>query len=275
MQHREEPQSPYADPGTIFAGTANDYALYRIAHPSQVADYVAGLAARHTAAPRMVELGCGTGTLTLELAARGVELVSIDPSPEMISVGRAQAASRGLLSIDWRVGTGERVGAEPGTSGASGAVMADSFHWMDRQAVLTSLDRLIAPGGFVAIVCSRAQGTPRPWWHDVIAQVRARFVGSDPAAGVGTAYRAPVGDHESILRSSPFLRVNTLRYDYPVSYSIAELVAAQRTFAYSSRPVLGERHAEFEAALTSALTAVSAEPLTAWAQGAVIVGRRE
>lgn len=192
----------------------------------------------------------------------------------MIATGRTHAAARGLLSTDWRVGTAERVGDQPGIEGVSGAVMADAFHWMDRGAVLESLNGLIAPGGFVAVVCSRALGTPRPWWHDVIGQVRARFVGSDPAAGVGTAYRAPVGDHETILRASPFKRVSTLRYDYPVCYSIAELVAAQRTFAYSSRPVLGDRHAEFEAALTSALKAVATEPLTAWVQGAVIVGRR-
>lgn len=44
-----------------------------IAHPAQVADCLAGLAAQHTAAPHMVELGCGPGTLTLELAACGVK----------------------------------------------------------------------------------------------------------------------------------------------------------------------------------------------------------
>lgn len=275
MHNDREPLSPYPDPGAIFAGTANDYSRFRITHPSPVADYLSALARHEEAAPRLVELGCGPGTLTLELASRGVDVIAIDPNPEMIAVGRARAAARGLLSTDWRVGTAEDVTAQRGVAGVAGAVMADSFHWMDRATVLAALDGLVAPGGFVAIVCSRALDTPRAWWHGVVEQVRARYV-AGTAAGVGTAYRVPVGDHETVLRSSAFRRVSVLRYDYPLHYTVAELVAAQRTFAYSSSAVLGDRHREFEAELTSALDAVTAgEPLRAWVQGAVIVGRRE
>ncbi|MFF9870291.1 class I SAM-dependent methyltransferase [Streptomyces sp. NPDC013953] len=241
-----------------------------------MADYLSHLAHAQAAAPRLVELGCGPGTLTLELAARGMDMVALDPNPDMVATGRKRAAARRLLSIDWRTAAAEHVADQSGVSAVTGAVMADSFHWMDRAAVLEALSGLIAPHGFVAVVCSRALGTPRPWWHDVISQVRARYVGSAPAAGVGTSYRAPVGDHESVLRLSAFCRVSVLRYDYPVRYTVASLVAAQRTFAYSSRPVLAEHHQEFEKALTAALGAVAGdEPLTAWAQGAVIVGRRE
>ncbi|MBQ9411725.1 MAG: class I SAM-dependent methyltransferase [Oscillospiraceae bacterium] len=39
----------------------------------------------------LLDLGCGTGTLTLELAARGHELIGTDASPEMLAEAAAKA----------------------------------------------------------------------------------------------------------------------------------------------------------------------------------------
>jgi SAM-dependent methyltransferase len=189
-------RSPYPDPAAIFAGTADDYALHRITHPAQVADYITHLARQQDPAPRMVEIGCGPGTLTLDLAARGVDLIAVDPNQDMVTTGRARAAQAGLLGIDWRVGTGESITQQEGLQAVAGAVMADSFHWMDRAAVLGQLDDLVQARGFVAVVCSRALGTPRPWWFDVITQVRARFVGMQP----DHLHRGRVGGRPAHLR---------------------------------------------------------------------------
>lgn len=38
---------------------------------------------------RCLDLGCGNGTLTAELAARGLDVVGMDASPEMIELARA------------------------------------------------------------------------------------------------------------------------------------------------------------------------------------------
>jgi len=45
---------------------------------------------------RVLDLGCGTGEDALLLAARGVRVTGIDPSPAMIARARAKAAQRGL-----------------------------------------------------------------------------------------------------------------------------------------------------------------------------------
>lgn len=48
-----------------------------------------------------LDLGCGTGKMTLELAARGMDMIGVDYSPEMLDVARSEAESRGLDSILW------------------------------------------------------------------------------------------------------------------------------------------------------------------------------
>lgn len=42
-----------------------------------------------------LDLACGTGSLTLELADRGLDIFGLDLSPEMLSVARQKAESRG------------------------------------------------------------------------------------------------------------------------------------------------------------------------------------
>ncbi|MCB5169925.1 class I SAM-dependent methyltransferase [Streptomyces bambusae] len=265
----------YEDPGSIFSGTAPDYVRFRRTHPVEVAEYVADLAQRHTAAPRMVDLGCGPGTLTLELAARGVDMVALDPSHEMIAAGRQWAAQRAVTGVDWRVAPGESVGGQPGVQGVSGAVIADALHFMNRPHVLEQLDAVVAERGFVALVCSYAAGSERPWWHEVVNRVRARYVGVEPAAGPGGGYVKPDGHHDVVLRQSAFSRLSTLHFEHTAAYTTEELVAAQRTYAFSSAPVLGSRQEAFEKELAGALEAVNGSGShTALLQGVVIVGRR-
>ncbi len=48
--------------------------------------------------PRILELGCGEGNLTLELASLGMQVTGIDLSPDRIERAQARAASLGFLT---------------------------------------------------------------------------------------------------------------------------------------------------------------------------------
>ena len=48
-----------------------------------------------------LDLGCGTGKMTLELARRGRDMTGIDYSPEMLNVARELADEEGLSNILW------------------------------------------------------------------------------------------------------------------------------------------------------------------------------
>ena len=58
------------------------------------ADYYARLLRRGTEGPMtLLDLCCGTGTLTLRMAERGHEMIGVDVSPEMLSQAQAKAAA--------------------------------------------------------------------------------------------------------------------------------------------------------------------------------------
>jgi len=48
----------------------------------------------------VVDLGCGTGQLTLPLAARGTRVVAVDVSPQMTGRLREEASRRGVCGVD-------------------------------------------------------------------------------------------------------------------------------------------------------------------------------
>ncbi|GGU44778.1 class I SAM-dependent methyltransferase [Streptomyces violascens] len=276
-----DPQEPtthnsamYANPAAIFASCGKPYVEFRRRHDTAVIDYLTHQCPSPTA--RILDLGCGPGTLALDLAERGMHITGVDASQEMLDEGRTWAEQRGVSeAVEWRRADATTVGQHDRLGTFDGAVIADAFHWLDRQQVLTALDKVVRPGGFVAVVGYRAPETQREWWHPLLVKLREKHLGAADLAGPSTPYIRPQVGHEAMVRASPFNRVSVLRADYQREYTLDELVGLQRTFAYSSAATLGERQEAFEADLRSTLSAVQPSGLFATTlQAAVIVGRR-
>jgi SAM-dependent methyltransferase len=91
---------------------------------------------------RILDLGCGDGPLTAQLAALGCRVTGVDASPSMVSAARA-------LGLDARVMDGEALAFD----GEFDAVFSNAaLHWMQRaDAVIDGVWRALRPGGrFVA-----------------------------------------------------------------------------------------------------------------------------
>ena len=57
---------------------------------------------------RILELGCGDGRLTRQIAPIASTIVAIEPDPARIAAARRMAASDGINNVSFRVGTAER-----------------------------------------------------------------------------------------------------------------------------------------------------------------------
>jgi magnesium-protoporphyrin O-methyltransferase len=53
---------------------------------------------------RLLDAGCGTGALSLEVAARGASVVAVDLSPTLVGLARERSSGAGQDAVDFRVG---------------------------------------------------------------------------------------------------------------------------------------------------------------------------
>jgi ubiquinone/menaquinone biosynthesis C-methylase UbiE len=93
----------------------------------------------------VVDLAAGTGKLTRLLTSTGATVIAIEPIDEM----RA-ALERTTPEADARPGTAEETGL-PDSSADAGTV-AQAFHWFDGPAALAEIDRILRPGGRLALI---------------------------------------------------------------------------------------------------------------------------
>ncbi len=91
---------------------------------------------------RILDVGCGDGTLTARLAATGADVVGIDASPVLVEVARA----RGL---DVLLGDAAAMTFD----GEFDAVFSNAaLHWiLDYDAVASAMFRALRPGGRLAV----------------------------------------------------------------------------------------------------------------------------
>jgi SAM-dependent methyltransferase len=93
----------------------------------------------------VVDVGCGTGTLAIALAAGGAEVIGIDGDPEALALAHAKP---GAEAVQWRKGLATALPL-PGAS-ADRVVMSLLLHHLDAGAKRTALAeavRVLRPGG--------------------------------------------------------------------------------------------------------------------------------
>lgn len=146
-----------AQPTTRFSNRVADYVKARPAYPRGVLDALVrsvGFARDWVVA----DVGAGTGISTRLLLEHGNRVVAIEPNDAMRAAADAQFASDpNYRSLP---GTAEATTLD-GTS-VDLVLAAQAFHWFDRAGFRRECDRILRPGGCLALVWNDRQtaGTP-------------------------------------------------------------------------------------------------------------------
>jgi SAM-dependent methyltransferase len=130
----------YVDPRLV--------ALYDIENPRGAdTDFYLGLA-DELDARCIVDLGCGTGLLTRELATAGRQVLGVDPAPAMLAVARRQP---GAEHVRWVEGDARALGTPDADllvmTGNVAQVFLDDADWL---RTLAAIHAALRPGGYLA-----------------------------------------------------------------------------------------------------------------------------
>jgi 2-polyprenyl-3-methyl-5-hydroxy-6-metoxy-1,4-benzoquinol methylase len=238
--------------GSLFTGTAWHYARYRPGYPRV---FFADLAKRFhlDGTGRLLDLGCGTGQLTLPLAEHVAEAVGMDPEPEMLAEAARQAQAASISNVKWAHGNSADL---PGEFGRFKLVtMGRSFHWMDREQVLTALGGMVDDNGGLVIANDSCLVRQTTAWQQAIADIQHRFLPPDQQPGK-TAVSDVRRPHEEILTRSPFRHVRQLVYEFARPWTLEQAIGYLYSTSLPLRRLLGERRTAFEQAITDALLAI-------------------
>jgi SAM-dependent methyltransferase len=234
----------------LFRAAAPYYLRYRPAYPPELIARLADAAGVNESA-RVLDLGCGPGTVAIALASYAGEVVAVDVEPAMIEQLRGTAPPN-VVVVEGRA---EDVDESWGRFRLTTA--GRSFHWFDTTLMF---DRLAAITPALALLGdhmnqSEAQSRTLAIAAELIEQPRIE---------------RPRFRYVEILASSPFSEIEVISVEVDRVWTHDELIGMTYSTAVASVERLGARRHEFEERVRNELEPRYDERVTVDA----VVGRR-
>lgn len=152
---------------------------------------------------RVLDVGCGAGSLAAALAVRADRVDAIDRSPEMIAAARS-ALPANVTCLDADV----LEHALP-VAAYDAVVSLTALHHMPLEEILPRLERALRPGGVLAVIALPRADVAHEWPAEIAAAVGHRVLGAvfTTLRATGRSGRAPTAwfGHEPTHASMPMV----------------------------------------------------------------------
>ena len=239
---------------SLYSGSAGYYARGRAGYPPELAEaFAAELELEPAGSGRLLDVGCGPGSLTLLLAGWFDEAVGLDADADMLGEADRLAIEAGVRNCRWVHRRAEELPAGLGRFRL--VTFAQSFHWLDRARVAAAVRGMLAPGGACAHVhATTHQGVESSVPRAEIAELVRSYLGPVRRAGQGTLPDGTAAGEPEIYRAAGFR--GPRRFEVPgrdVTRTTDDVVAGVFSLSSAAPHLFGDRRAEFEAELRAVL----------------------
>jgi ubiquinone/menaquinone biosynthesis C-methylase UbiE len=142
--------------GGVFDGVAAEYDGHRPGYPDALIDRACEVA-RLAPGARVLEIGCGTGQLTLSLLARGLRVTAVEPGARLIARADERLAGAGEVQF---VHARLEEASLPHSS-YQAVFSASAIHWVDPDVSWRTIARALVDGGTLALLSYFGVDDPR------------------------------------------------------------------------------------------------------------------
>ena len=223
-----------------FEEVAELYDRARPTYPPAVFDDLVELA-RLPEGGRVLEVGPGTGKATVDLAARGFEIVAVELGPELAAVARRNLAPFPRAEVV----TADFEEWEPGRAGFDAVVAFTAFHWLSQERRFAKPAALLRRGGTLAVLATHHVSPEGgdPVWAEVQADYDAVVPSPDNRP-------PPPPEEIADLRADfnatgLFREIEARRYRWDVAYTADEWVSVLATYSENIAMPPAQREALF------------------------------
>ncbi len=192
--------------GTRFGEAAEAYGEGRPGYPAAAVAWMLG-----DQPLTVLDLGAGTGNLTVQVVAQGHHAVAVDPDASMLA-----GLNEALPDIDARVGTAEEIPLPDASVDA--VVCGQAWHWMNVPIASREVARVLRPGGALGLVWN-IRDESVPW---VAALTRAMH---------GSAAELLIADGGPTV-AAPFVSLESREFAWKAPRSRDALVAMVHSRSY-------------------------------------------
>ena len=155
------------DPTRRFASRVENYRRYRPGYPAEIIQLLCERCGLRPGVA-VADLGAGTGIFTAQLLEAGARVWAVEPNRQMREAAeRLLGGHEGFTSV---AGT-----AEDSTLAAHAVSLVtarQAFHWFDQDRSRTEVLRVLAPGGWAALVWNEHSRARIPFLSDYEALLR-------------------------------------------------------------------------------------------------------
>jgi trans-aconitate 2-methyltransferase len=154
---------------------------------------------------RILDVGCGTGQLTSEIAASGAQVVGLDQSPEMTA-----AASRNYPEIRFEVGD---IAAASYDSEFDAVFSNAALHWVkDQEGAIAAIARALKPGGRLVFEMG-GHGNIAKLWRAMAQAMEELHV--EDSGDMTPRYYPSIGEYAPMLEAQSLQVTFAVLFDRP------------------------------------------------------------